>query len=369
MKSIFTKIVIALLFSVTVHSQAQTSKENNSVWDGIQSSLGNLFADTELPLEIQEAIRLTMIRNGDIVMWMSAKSDGDSQILIPPIFDGNMPLFYYETAYQSKIYGEFDWDNKALMMKGSSTANESGFALAGGYSDVPIGKWKNKESSDLQYTDKEGYWYVPYDDPNYQGTGENDQMFVKFNAKNFATGALQELLDLSNRISVEKLHIVIHYIFNNLNWEMLNPQLDEEWTDNMIDLLMSQYMESNGELTENIRNTLSELLNENNTDRVGFPIFIHWAFLYTPDVIKAKFNVKEKKFACYDGLADHKCTKLTVTSGKEKDKFMIFDKYNRLVYIDSGKDGSVEYLYDQDLTVELPPAYKLGDIINAYSED
>ena len=112
---------------------------------------------------------------------------------------------------------------------------------------------------------------------------------------------------------------------------------------------------------ESSKKEIRNIINEKYLSIAGFPVFIHWAFLYSPNFIRAKYNVTETKLN-YHNIPG--CTKLTVASGKERGKYMIFDEYNRLIYIDSKENGSVQYFYGRDLTVTLPAAQKMSDIIN-----
>ena len=110
--------------------------------------------------------------------------------------------------------------------------------------------------------------------------------------------------------------------------------------------------------------TIKKLLSKELEVIGGFPIFIHWAIIYSPEVIKKHYGnkVSETTFDC-DGFSNA-CTKLTIISGKEKGKLMLFDRYGRLVFIDTKGEGTALFQYDRDITVNLPPAYTMQDIMS-----
>lgn len=49
-------------------------------------------------------------------------------------------------------------------------------------------------------------------------------------------------------------------------------------------------------MQEKLNNAIKAILNGQSTEMVGFPVFMYWALLYSPDLIKAKINVTEKKW-------------------------------------------------------------------------
>jgi len=154
----------------------------------------------------------------------------------------------------------------------------------------------------------------------------------------------------------------IDQIWNDINWKMVNEQA------------MASALVIRGRLeklikgianvgnSNDLKEVIKALLNEKYAELIGFPVFIHWAFLYSPDLIKSKFNVSEKKFDC-NGIPGG-CTELTVLSGEDKGKSMRFDQYNRLIFIDAKKEGTAQFQYGFDFTVNLPKAYTMDDIMS-----
>lgn len=355
-------ILLAMIFISYVSLQAQSSSSSkyNDPWNGIQNSVNNLFTDTKLSPELEKLLWWAMIQNGDIIMWMNATYGDEAHIKLK----GGMPIGHFTTASNKEIYGEFDWDNKALSLRSKSDESFSSLHIGA----IPILGRKNPAEEITQYTDKDGYWYVPYNpekEGDWQGPEQNIK-YLKFNAKKFAASAMEGYIDLYDDLHMENIGYAIYYLLENFDWEALGFDFEEEWAEDNAVYLMKLFQEFNGELTAEMKEIIKQLLDKELAHKIGFPVFIHWAFMYRPDVIRKKFEVDEKQFYCYDSMPDHLCTKLTVKSGPEKGKFMIFDKFNRLVYIDAGKEGTVEYAYDLDLTVNLPPAYNMADIMETY---
>lgn len=299
MKIKYITLIAVLLFSLYVPAQAQS--DEGSVWDGIEGTLNNMFDD---PIQRTEAGRLFMLFSSDISFIMKAHNDEEFK----RISQGPISLYTSSEASDASIYGEFDWDNRALSMHFKESATNQTMGIAMSETVLPLTKKSNKTPDHYQFTDKDGYWYVP-----------NDSGYVKFNAKKAVTG------------------------FSGLGLESLEAEMASAFG------------------AESFRNEIRNLLNDRYLSIAGFPVFIHWAFLYSPDYVRARYNVTEQTIHYSENAS---LTKLTVASGTEKGKFLLFDQYNRLIYIDSKKEGSIEFFYGRDLTVTLPPARTMSDVIN-----
>lgn len=364
MKTKYIILTITLLFCFSKSVEAQN--DLGAMFAGFESTAREEFSN--ISEDVKENLRKYWLRQGDIQMWMNAKYEQDTDQMS---FDEAHGIGTQTTAYESEIYGEFDWDNKALMMKGTTTAHESSYEVSLG----AIGAWgekkvENPEETIVQYTDKDGYWYVPYDDPN----GVHD--YIKFNAKQTAQGALEagqdllmeiwlndtatQLLGLSDSIS---LHWELWLLFFLDDYNIKKPnskEENEEWMQDFGDAITYKKLEK-------IKEVLKVLYDEKMAETVGFPVFIHWALMYSPNYIKAIEKVSPSKYDC-NGIKNG-CTKLTVTTGENKGKSMKFDQYDRLTYINSLKDGTVRFAYDKDLTVNLPRAVTLSSMITSIGAD
>lgn len=342
MKIRYILIIAVFLFSMNVPIQAQS--DEGGFLEGIQSSLSNMFDNS---IQHTEAGRLYMLFTSDIRMLMKAHDEGINQEFLE--------TRYVETSSDASIYAEFDWDNKALSMHLKKSENKTFIKHVADFGPVYHHK-KNKEIDHYQYTDKDGYWYVPGDPPHYQGTGE--QNYIKFNAKKAARDGLDLLSELNLGIIAHEVGLGLSAIWNVIGSELYYAGVGENYYLGPIDI---RGFSEAGENAEARINEIRQMLNEEYLSMVGFPVFIHWALIYSPDVILANYNVTETTQDCYN--IPNGCTKLTIGSGKDRGKYMIFDQYNRLIYIDSKKEGSVEFRYDRDLTVRLPPAWNYSDIM------
>lgn len=369
MKTHYILIILVLTFCFGATAQMANSQGGDDPWDNLQNTFNDFFTDNSDKLE--KLSRWYWLRQNDIRMWMDADYENESESFffysIDKYGDENNDatgVSMASTAHKGSIYGEFDWDNKALMLKGTTTAYETTYKAAINGKSLGEKTKKNPEEIIVQYTDKDGYWYVPYDDPNYQGTGE--QMYIKFNAKQMAINYMQDYLELSKNIDYFKVYLFLYNILENFNWEALGFDFEDDWAEWNSEQMIRDIMESNGEINKRIEELIKELLDKENAEKAGFPIFIHWALMYNPDFIKEIETVSETKVT-FGGNPN--CTQLTVTSaGDNKGKSMIFDEYDRLVFINSLKEGTVRFAYDKDVTVKLPAAVDMSDLITGFSK-
>jgi hypothetical protein len=363
MKTKYIILTISILFSICKPTQAQN--DEGSFFDGLQETLIEAASNSTNPA-VRDKLRKFMLGKGDIQMWMNAEYEKEN----PEISYGkSYGIWTQNEAYKSQIYGEFDWDNKALMMKSTTTAYDKSYLII--LPGIATGdKAKNPEETIVQYTDKDGYWYVPYDDPN----GVHD--YIKFNAKQAAIGAIKDFQTISPQLQAADGVAILMGIHKNIDWSIFKETGDFEKAlggKKIMDLLKDG-KQSYADLQKKLKEALKVLYDKKMAETVGFPVFIHWALMYSPDYIRARETVHTDKYDC-NGKKNG-CTKLTVTSsGENKDKYMEFDQYDRLTYINSLKEGTVRFAYGKDLTVNLPPAITLGSMIggievaNAKSEN
>lgn len=336
-------LAATLLYSLFVTAQAQNDKWGS--FDGIQSTFNNVFNSDPFEKEARKALRLFMLRTNDISMFMKV----DIALKRNELGNG----FYYTVKEKkNSMYAEFDWDNLAQSMHVITSAHREGILKE----NVGIPFTTDKGTNHYQYTDKEGYWYTPFDDPNNPG------LYVKTNAKQAAINQLNELLDISDFLNYEILMNRIKKLTTGLLYHH-KIHLGEP---NFIEIFLHQMEKhivgaTSSQSQQKMKEAIEALMNERYSEIVGFPVFIHWALIYSPDIIKGKYNVVEAKVSCNN--LPNECTKLTVASGKEKGKFMVFDQYDRLILINSKKEGTVKYNYDRDLSVILPPAMTFAETV------
>lgn len=359
MKTKYIILIITIFTCFYKPIQAQDSSIN--IFDGIQSSI-NQFTDNfiEEHPKVKEFRRLIMLRKSDIRISMNAKYEayGDG---VGTLGAG---IYYEESEYKGSLYVEFDWENKALMMRSKSSENTATLGVTIP-SVIDVKESKTHEGQSItQYTDKDGYWYVPYLEKISENVSE--LKYVKFNARQVVDIGL----DVMQLINTEDLVEEFKDFLNMLNYENLTS---EELrliigVSSELENLLREVPKIDGDtLKKSVEKELKKLYSEVG----GFPIFIHWALMYSPKVIKAKYSkykIIETPQTCLDGSPEG-CIKLTIGSGPDKGKFMIFDKYGRLIFIDAKKDGTALFEYGKDVTVTIPPARKLGDVMNLFGKN
>ena len=329
MKTIYIALSFTLLFCANITGQTSTENSGGDMFNGMKNTLDNLKSKGN------EALRLWRVLNQDIVMELNAEFEEDTE-----------HIWYYSGAHEGSIHGEYDADNRALSMHLTGSEYKTGIK-ASGLTKI------SKAQDHYQFTDIDGYWYVPYDDPN----GQYD--YVKFHAKQTVVSALQELIDIAAMINAENLATTAEEIFGQLDSEFLKYLSNNKFDQLIIAINKNLAALSKASQVE-LKKMIHDILKERYTEQLGLPVFIHWALIYSPNLVKKEKNVSETSLT-YRGLPN--CTKLTVLSGKDKGKSMIFDPYDRLVYINALKEGTVAYYYDRDVTVTLPPALTMSNIM------
>lgn len=268
-----------------------------------------------------------------------------------------------------KMVAEFDWDNRALMMH--MTASETIIEFGGS-----VNFYANQSTNHKQYTDKDGYWYVPvqFEGQSFAIEGLSGEKHVRFNAKQMAVANLNDILDLSIDLMTDKLASELIGLTSIIDFT--NPKIliagdgvlgllvmtliDKEFGKNSWNNLENLGDEKQLEIQKELKETIKALLSKELEAIGGFPVFIHWAFFYSPEVISAKYGnkVTPKPFDC-EGVSNG-CLKFTVKSGPDKGKSMTFDRQGRLKHINALKEGTATYYYDQDITVKIPEALDLS---------
>ncbi len=84
----------------------------------------------------------------------------------------------------------------------------------------------------------------------------------------------------------------------------------------------------------------------------NFPPITGWAYLYKPEYLNSQGKFEKSSVSCDGGS----CQKFTMTDGKEKGSYVLFDKFNRLqkIYSTEGKGGTVTYSYPSHSNLKIP---------------
>ncbi|MEZ4796557.1 MAG: hypothetical protein R2785_05255 [Flavobacteriaceae bacterium] len=339
MKTNYILIGLALCFYLNTTAQMANSKGGDDPWENLQNTFNESFPKDDSD-ELNKLSRWNRLRQSDIRLKMIVKNENKGRRRLDKPNDTIGGDGFYEYKYgDDELIVEFDWDNLALSMKGTSAATEyyDGQKAMGGDRIF-------KEGGDtvVQYTDKDGNWYAPVENME----GYEDIEFIRFNPKT----ELLAVADILDSIDINKLAFLLSGYLKtlDLNDADLGFKLSEDFGLNIAKLLI----DGHANLQEELEKALKTLLKDNFSKIGGFPIFIHWAFLYSPEYVKSKERVTESKVTF---AGNPNCTKLIVTSsGENKGKSMIFDEYDRLVFINSLKEGTAQFFYDRDITVTLP---------------
>ncbi|SRR5690606_2956856 len=339
MKTILTTLLLVFSFPFL---QAQGGGSNNadaSFWDGLAGSLDKYVNKFEMSPEAREALRWMSIYNTDIRMWMDGEH-GDARSGQNPF--GSKPA-------GGSIYAEFDWDNLAEKM-------------------IVDGGKESEVESYTAYTDRHGNFIVPY-----------ESTYLRMNPKKAILDNRLEILgaafDLALLVDllypyVADAHSLLVAAILDLGMGAGPLATEIIVLLNMLNELGMAYPSKEAFIEgtvspEKVKELLDQLAQEKVTSTVGFPVFIHWALMYSPDLLKAHFPVTDSKVECPDGSGPN-CTQSTVSRGPEKGKSMTFDSFGRLVYINAKKEGRVRYAYDRDLTVNIPRSITFQQLLSAH---
>jgi len=378
-----TYIHIALLLLLSFSLQAQT--ETNEAYSYLASTF-NYFTDDAVKtadnsneksdgiIDIITGVFKKIgfwekFMQGDIRMEMTV---GDVENRRDLHSEGTDFEHYRYRSGKDGIDAQFDWDNRALEMKVSAVKKEYTFD-AKAWGGKPF---YESGGSHKQYTDINGYWYVPvqFEGQSFAIEGLSGEKHVRFNAKQMAVANLNDILDLSIDLMTDKLASELIGLTSIIDFT--NPKIliagdgvlgllvmtliDKEFGKNSWNNLENLGDEKQLEIQKELKETIKTLLSKELEAIGGFPVFIHWAFFYSPEVIRAKYGnkVTPKPFDC-EGVSNG-CLKFTVKSGPDKGKSMTFDRQGRLKHINALKEGTATYYYDQDITVKIPEALDLG---------
>lgn len=355
-KQVLLRAILLCMIILSNMNLAQAQSPSGPWWDGLKEGLENFVNDLENSPEAKEAWRWMTIYNTDIQMWMEGGVSSSSGV----------------SKGKESVYAEFDWDNLAEKL-------------------VVTGIERSGPVVNTLYTDKAGNLYSPYEGGYIKINvpklmldlnGSIDIMGKTFPVQELLKANMVYLgkaVDLVERLigivpdrtaedpygwAMSYLDIIYHFIYFSTG---LKPGFIDQLEDAREDLNaqeFSAFLLENG-LSEGLADMLANLQRAGDMSNiVGFPVFIHWAMLYSSETLKGQFPVTESEVGCPDGGTG--CNKFTVSSGKERGKSMTFDQFGRLVYIDALKDGFVRYSYDMDLTVNLPPAITFQEAVNQH---
>ena len=342
MKTKYILLTAVLLFSFNSSTQAQHM--GGDFMEGIQSTLNNSITEH---LEDEVISRLWALFTNDIRMVMKADKRTEIFLLMK---EGAGAYMNDLEIGEGSIYGEFDWDNEAASFHVKQAKGEKeDFLRLGG---INISKGYGKKAIDAyQYMDQDGYWYIPSSPQANLGASHGYIKFHRRNAMMSLTGTMRNMAQTLEREGNEE---IMRALTNAAG-------LDSE----SVGMLLTRYLPrllGGSSSIENIEDALNSLLDRRFSQMMNMPFGFHWALIYSPLYVKQQGYVTETRVT-HGGVPN--CLLLTGAQGK----YMIFDNYNRLVFINSGpKNGTVEYFYDSDVTVNLPEA-RLVNVGSGFSRD
>ncbi len=92
-----------------------------------------------------------------------------------------------------------------------------------------------------------------------------------------------------------------------------------------------------------------------------FPV-LEWAFTYYKEAFENRPEITEEKVS---HRGNDNCTKFLVNSGDNRGSFIIFDSQDRLLTINTHKQGSAEYYYENH-SVTIPPSQEAPGLFNLF---
>ncbi|NNC33891.1 MAG: hypothetical protein HKO09_03340, partial [Croceitalea sp.] len=262
-----------------------------------------------------EYIRIRALLGSDIRIVMNANLKGKNIGVRSPGLDEQgqevprFGLWSYRNDRDAVLTAEFDWQNLATKLR---FQEESSLHSVGIGVELPNHFEGQKDIT--MYIDAQGNWYVPNQIP-----GARDYLQID------PVGASQRIgqdLDINLNAAIE--------------------------------VTIDEWFPPNRFRNRNFFRELRELANNNAAQAGFFPAFIHFAFIITPSVARNQFSVQEE-LKTWRGM--EKCTKMVITSGRDAGYQIVFDSYGRLIHLRDKDGDTADYWYDQDVTVNIPPAY------------
>ena len=341
-KFLYLTATIILSLSITTYAQNQSG-----AFDGLQNSL-NQFVDAasetyqNLQQNYDELLRISWLMGTDVRMRMNAKFD--------PTSYGNMYLgiMTWTTEHTGSLYAEFDWQNMSESIRARSSESEVGAAVA----FLGTKTRKNEAQDFMMYVDALGFWYVPTE---IEGNEVYVRVHLMNSIQNVAAG-----LEIAIEAAIEAN---VAQMLDQLAILAITAQGD--WMSGLIPPEVAlAYYASDGNVAEGVlEQALEELALLQYEQISSLPPLIHFAFVISPTLARTQFNVQESTVT-WDGQEN--CTKMTVVGGSDNGYVVVFDKYGRLIHLRDTDDGTADYWYDRDVTVNIPPAVSInmGNIIS-----
>lgn len=373
-----------LLLSTAAPAHAQNER-GLGVRDGIQSSVNRIVGHflegaDELGPQFREVGRHMWLFSNDIVLRMSATDEGERVNLGP----GGELLGWREEGGESSLYAEFDWQNRAEYMRVNTSDGKASLGLA--YAGEVMSREARDDVAEM-YFDKNGYAYVLVEHES------GNEFYVRVNVPGMMgdlVGALQisidnaiedgvaEALDrvfsLMGALAPDALHRVFgsgsgmdpnsfaedmqDFVRGMRNFldayaPSYNPETGEyEFAEGVTEDRFREFLENVESMERRAREQFEEL--------GAFPPLIHFAFILTPTTVRSQASVQPSTIPC-GGQDD--CTRFVVTSGEQRGYILVFDHYDRLVYLRDTDGSSATYSYDRDVTVTLPPSVSVGQLM------
>lgn len=323
--------VLALVFATPVQAQ---SEQGLGAFNGIPSSVHELVDGwaQDLGSAYREAVRLGGLTRGDIRMRMRAQGEASAGGI--GLGEAGALIWWEETPLgEDELYAEFDWANLAMSMRVQSSGSEGSLWVLGEELDA------SQEAQDItMYFDRTGTVYVPIGNGNYV-SANLPNMFGQM------SGALQVGIDNAIESSVgEQLDLLVGLVGMGL------VNIPPGYLDVGIQEILEEYASSGGadSLLQELRDEL-ERLTRLQFEAIGaFPPLIHFAFIYSPEIVRSSIAVREETVN-WQGRED--CTRMTITSGGDAGYVFVFDRLGRLAHLRDTDGSTATYWYDDDVTV------------------
>jgi len=331
-------LIVSFLSVCVTTAQGQGSSDS---WEGLQRGVNQFFepiieaarpAAESAAQQYNEAVRLTALLGKDIRVVMNTKEEAGSKLVV----DGLINI--WDNEHTGSLDAKFDWQNMAESIHMESSAYLTEYKTRLG-NDEKI----NKEQDFTMYIDSQGYWYVPMEDK----AGQFDSLtYVRVKAMDMLSGTAQ-LLEFSLEVAIDnQVDLILAYLAAGIDMTFFNDSLSQQESYQL------PTTEMVGAASREARALLRDLVNVQYEQLTFFPAFVHFAFIFSP-ALGRSLGLDEETITW---RGQENCTKMTVVGGRDAGYQIIFDRYGRLVHLRDTDGDTADFSYDQDFTVNIPPA-------------
>ena len=380
MRSVTSCVATLLALGLAAPATAQDDPLA-AAWDGIQSSLGELYHGAvetwDAAWEVagpmyREAVRRRMLVDEDIHMTMLEADPGTTGGALGDGVESLTPAWWVEAGGGS-IYAEFDWDNRATSMRLMDEGSKTTAALVDYEGEgLRLLEYEQDETDVTIYFDATGGVWVPiretvggtrYTRVSLPGLFGHMVSLLEVSIDQAIDARVTDMVDALGTYAAIRLD-PYGRIFGTRGSSPPTRRFGGVMGLLQDYALGVEYDEESGEwLYEGVTESMVEDLADHVRERFEFlsvfPPLIHFAFFFSPAAIRSHLagRVHEDTGITWQGRTHHgrivcvDCTRFTVEEGEQRGYIMIFDRFGRLVHLRDTDGSTATYGYDRELTV------------------